>query len=101
MTKKWVAIVSALMLSGTAAVAADWADSFKAMDTDGSGTVSQSEYDANASKLGIDPVPQFSAMDKNNNTSVSKKEWAEAEKMVKAFPVSCKSSSESWCPKGY
>jgi hypothetical protein len=101
MTKTWVAFASCLLLSGTAAFAADWASSFKTVDTDGSGTVAQTEYDANIGKLKIDPVPQFAAMDTNGNSSIDADEWAAAEKMVKAFPVSCKSSSESWCPKGY
>ena len=99
MTKTWVAFISVLLLSGTAAVAGSW--DMKAVDTDGSGTVAQTEYDANISKPGIDPVPAFTAMDANNNNSVDADEWAAAEKMVKAFPVSCKSSTESWCPKGY
>lgn len=101
MTKKWGAIVSVLLLSGTAAVAGGWADGFKTIDTDGSGTIAQTEWEANSGKLKIDPVPQFSAMDTNNNSSVDEDEWSAAEKMVKAFPVSCKSSSESWCPKQY
>jgi hypothetical protein len=99
MTKRWVAFVSVLLLSGTAAVAGSW--DMKTVDTDGSGTVAQTEYDANIGKLKIDPVPTFTAMDANNNNSVDADEWAAAEKMVKAFPVSCKSSTESWCPKGY
>jgi hypothetical protein len=101
MTKKWGAFVSVLLLSGTAAVAADWAGGFKTVDTDGSGTVAQTEYDANIGKLKIDPVPTFPAMDKDNSGSIDADEWTAAEKMVTAFPVSCKSSSESWCPKGY
>lgn len=101
MTKKWVSFVSVLLLSGTAAVAGGWADNFKTVDTDGSGTIAQMEYGANASKLKIDPLPTFSAMDTNNNSSIDEDEWAAAEKMVKAYPVSCKSSSESWCPKQY
>lgn len=101
MAKKWVAIAAALALSGSAAMAADWTEQFKVIDTDGSGTIAMTEWEANAGKLGIDPVPQFQAMDKNNNSSISKSEWAAAEKMVKAFPVSCKSSSKSWCPPGY
>jgi hypothetical protein len=101
MTKKFVAFVSVLLLSGTAAVAADWASSFKTVDSDGSGTISSSEYDTNGPKLGIDPVPQFGAIDQDNSGSIDGDEWAQADKMVKAFPVSCKSSDESWCPKGY
>lgn len=101
MTKTWVAFASCVLLSATAAVAGGWADGFTTLDTDGSGTVAQTEYDANIGKLKIDPVPQFAAMDANGNSSVDEEEWAAAEKMVKAFPVSCKSSSESWCPKQY
>lgn len=99
MTKNWVAFVSVLLLSGTAAIAGSW--DMKVVDTDGNGTVSRPEWEKNAGKLKIDPVPDFAAMDANNNNSVDEKEWAAAEKMVKAFPVSCKSSTESWCPKGY
>lgn len=101
MTKKWGAIASVLLLSGTAAVAGGWTEGFKTVDTDGSGTVALTEYNANIGKLKIDPVPQFAAMDADNNSSVDEEEWVAAEKMVNAFPESCKSSSESWCPKGY
>ena len=99
MTKNWVAFVSVLLLSGTAAVAGSW--DLKTVDTDGNGAVSRPEYDKNIGKLGIDPVPTFTAMDADNNNRVDADEWAAADKMVKAFPVSCKSSTESWCPKGY
>ena len=101
MTKKWGAFVAVLLLSGTAAVAGSWSDGFKTIDSDGSGTVAQTEYNANIGKLNIDPVPQFDAMDADGNSSIDSDEWTAAEKMVKAFPVSCKSSSESWCPKQY
>ncbi len=100
MTKKWVAFASVLLLSGTAAVAGGWADGFKTLDTDGSGTVAQTEYNANVGKLKIDPVPQFSPMDKNGTGSIDADEWTAAEKMVNAFPVSCKSSSEFWVSEG-
>ena len=101
MTRKWGALASVLLLSGTVAVAGGWSDGFKTVDTDGSGTVAQTEYEANIGKLQIDPVPQFAAMHSNSNSSIDEDEWAAAEKMVKAFPESCKSSSESWCPKQY
>lgn len=101
MTKKWGAFASILLFSGTAAIAGGWSDGFKTLDTDGSGTVAQTEYTANVQKLKIDPVPQFNAMDADNNSSIDADEWTAAEKMVKAFPVSCKSATESWCPKGY
>jgi len=101
MTKTGLAIASILLLSGTAAVAAGWADNFKTLDTDGNGRISRTEYEANVSKLKLDPAPTFTAMDTDVNNGVDTDEWTAAEKMAKAFPVSCKSSSESWCPKGY
>lgn len=101
MTKKTLAFVSVLLLSGTAAIAGGWADNFKVLDTDGNGTISRTEYEANVSKLKLDPAPTFTAMDEDVNNGIDEDEWATAEKMAKAFPVSCKSSSESWCPKGY
>lgn len=101
MTKTWAAFVSVFLLSGTVAVAGGWADGFKTVDADGSGTVAQTEYNAHIGKLNIDPVPQFAAMDADNNSSVDADEWAAAEKMVKAFPEACKSTNESWCPKQY
>ncbi len=101
MAKKWAVMISVLLLSGTAAVAGGWADKFGNVDTDGSGTIARTEWDANSPKLKIDPLPTFSAMDEDNNNSIDEAEWATAEKMVKAFPVSCKSATESWCPKKY
>ncbi|MGE0022620.1 MAG: hypothetical protein AB7S70_03190 [Hyphomicrobium sp.] len=101
MTKEWVAFVSVLLLSGTAAVAGDWGASFKTLDTDGNGRISRTEYEANVAKLNLDPAPTFTAMDADVNNGVDEDEWSTAEKMAKAFPVSCKSSSESWCPKQY
>ncbi len=101
MTKKWVAFVSILVLSGTAAVADSWTDKFKALDTDGNGTISRTEYEANVAKLKLDPAPTFTAMDSDVNNSVDPDEWTAAEKMAKAFPNACKSSKESWCPKQY
>ncbi len=101
MTSKCVAFVSFLLLSGTAAVAGGWADNFSTLDTDGNGRISRTEYEANVAKLNLDPAPTFTAMDADVNNGVDEDEWATAEKMAKAFPVSCKSSGESWCPKQY
>ncbi len=101
MTRKWVAFVTVLLLSGTAAVAGGWADHFKALDTDGNGRISRTEWEANVSKLKLDPAPTFTAMDSDVNNGVDEDEWAGAEKMAKAFPVSCKSATSSWCEKQY
>jgi len=102
MTTKWVAFASVLLLSGAAFAAdVDWVNQFKTVDTDGSGTISRTEYETNIGKLKIDPVPTFSAIDTDGNNSIDKDEWAAAEKQVKAFPQACKSSKESWCPKQY
>ncbi len=101
MTKEMVAIVSFLLLSGTAAFADGWVEKFSIIDTDGSGTISRTEYEANVSKLKIDPVPTFTAIDADGNNSIDKDEWVTAEKMVKAFPEACKSATSSWCPKQY
>ncbi len=101
MTKKWVAIASVLLLSGTAVVAGEWADHFKTLDTDGNGRISRTEWEANVSKLKLDPAPTFTAMDTDVNNGVDDEEWAAAEKMAKAFPVSCKSATSSWCEKQY
>jgi EF hand domain-containing protein len=76
MTKKWVAFASVLLLSGTVAVAGEWTDKMKVVDTDGSGTVSRSEWNANAGKLQLGTAqPEFSAMDQDNNNSVDTAEW--------------------------
>ncbi len=101
MTKKWVAFASFLLLSGAAAFADGWVEKFSVVDTDGSGTISRTEYEANIGKLKIDPVPTFTAIDADGNNSIDKDELVTAEKMVKAFPEACKSSKESWCPKQY
>jgi hypothetical protein len=89
------------MSLATTASAADWAGSFTTLDTDGNGRISRTEYEANVAKLKLDPAPTFTAMDADVNNGVDEDEWASAEKMAKAFPVSCKSAKESWCPKQY
>ena len=99
MTNKWVAIVSVLLLSGTVAVADDWAGKMKTVDTDGSGTVSRNEWNSNSPKLGLGAAtPEFTALDKNNNNSISEKEWSTAEKIASAYGKPCKSADSSWCP---
>lgn len=90
MTKKLVAIASVLLMSATAAAAGGWADNFKVLDTDGSGRISRTEWESNWQKLKLDPAPTFTSMDTDVNNGVDEDEWAAAEKMAMAFPVSCK-----------
>lgn len=97
MTKKLVALVSVLLLSGTAAFAADWAANFKTIDTDGNGYIDRVEWDKNVGKLKLDPAPVFSAMDENNNNAVDETEWASAEKTTQAYTARCREASSSWC----
>lgn len=101
MTKTWVAFAAVLMLSGAPALADGWADHFKTLDADGSGRISRVEWEKNSTKLKLDPTPTFTAMDADVNNGIDADEWATAEKMAKAFPVSCKSASSSWCEKQY
>ena len=92
------AFVSVLLLLGTPAVAAGWADNFKALDTDGSGTISPAEWDAGSGKLDPTMNPTFVTMDTDNNNSIDADEWAAAEGMKRAIANACKSSASSWCP---
>ncbi len=86
MTKKWVAFVSVLLLSGTAAVAASWGDNFKTLDTDGNGRISRTEWEANVSKLKLDPAPTFTAMDADVNNGVDEDEWTAGGKNGEGLP---------------
>jgi hypothetical protein len=99
MTKNSVAFILVLLLSGTAAVAASsWADNFTMLDTDGSGTISRSEWDANSGKLDPTMNPTLQTMDTDNSNSVGAAEWAAAEGMKTAIGNNCKESTSSWCP---
>lgn len=98
MTKFWAAFVTVLLLFGTPAVAASWADSFDMVDTDGSGTISSAEWNANQGKLDPTMNPTLSTMDTNNNNSIDRDEWAAAEGMKKAIGNSCREATSSWCP---
>ncbi len=104
MTKYWAAFVSAafvsaLLLSGTPAVAASWADGFKVCDTDGSGTISQVEWNSCEAKVG-DPTmnPTFTMMDKDANNSIDQDEWTAGAKQKMAIAKGCTEAEGSWCP---
>jgi hypothetical protein len=99
MTKKLAALVSVLLLSGTAAVADSWTDKMKTLDADGSGTISRGEWNAGIGKLKLGTAePEFSVLDKDVNTSVDADEWAAGEGITAAYSKSCKSADSSWCP---
>ena len=98
MIKYRAAFVSVLLLLGTPAVAGSWADNFKIVDTDGSGTISRSEWDANQGKLDPTFNPTLQTMDTDNNNSVDAAEWAAAEGFKKAIGNNCREATSSWCP---
>ncbi|GLK80468.1 hypothetical protein [Methylopila turkensis] len=96
MTKSLVAFASVLLLSGTAAVAAEWA-AFKTLDADGSGRISRVEWEKNVGKLKLDPAPVFTAMDSNSDNGIDEEEWAAAEKLAQSYTARCREASASWC----
>lgn len=99
MTKKWVAFVSVLLLSGTAALADSWSGNFQTLDTDGSGTISRGEWQAGSGKLDLGTfAPTFVEMDQDGSNSVDSDEWAHAQNIVKAHSTACKHAEGSWCP---
>lgn len=101
MTKNWAAFafVTVLLLWGAPAVAANWADGFKACDVDSSDTISSAEWTKCESKVG-DPTmnPTFKMMDKDSNNSVDKDEWAGGAKQKLAIGNACQEAEGSWCP---
>jgi hypothetical protein len=99
MTKTMVALVSVLLLSGSAAFAADW-PAFKTLDADGSGRISRVEWEKNVGKLKIDPAPTFTAMDTDSNNGVDEDEWAAAEKLTVSYSARCREATSSWCKEG-
>ena len=100
MMKQWGAIASVLLLSATAAGAAGWADHFKTLDKDGSGTISRVEWEANYGSLDLGNfTPTFAVMDSDNSNSIDEFEWADAENIKKAAATSCREITDgSWCP---
>jgi len=96
MTKTLAAVLSALMFSGSAAVAAGW-PAFSTLDTDGSGRISRVEWEKSVGKLNLDPAPTFTAMDADNNNGVDEEEWAAAEKLTKGYSERCREATSSWC----
>lgn len=96
MTKGLAAIASVLLLTGTAAYAAEW-PAFNALDTDGNGQIDRIEYQKNVGKTKIEYAPNFAAMDEDSNNGVDEQEWASAEKLTKSYTARCREASASWC----
>ncbi len=96
MAKHVVAIVSALLLSSSAALAVDW-PGFNSLDTDGSGRISRVEWEKQVGTLKIDPAPTFTAMDEDGNNGIDETEWAAAEKLQQSYTARCREASKSWC----
>lgn len=99
MSKFWAAFVAVVLFVGSPALAATWADGFKACDSDSSSTVSRTEWNSCESKVG-DPTMNltFRTMDKDTNNSIDKDEWAVGEKQKMAIGNACKKAEGSWCP---
>jgi hypothetical protein len=98
MTTKWVALASAVLLWGTAAVAADWNSGFKACDADSNGSISRAEFTSCEGKLDPTMNPTFTMIDKDTNNSIDADEWTGAAKQKMAIAKGCKASDSSWCP---
>lgn len=96
MAKTLVAIVSALLLSGAAAVAAEW-PAFSKLDTDGNGQIDRIEYQKARSALKLEYLPNFAAMDEDNNNAVDEDEWKAGEKTMAGYTARCNQASSSWC----
>jgi hypothetical protein len=96
---KLLGLTCFVLFAANSAMAGEWSDKFKVLDSDGNGTVSRTEYEDNVSKLKLDPAPQFSAIDTNNNNSIDEQEWSAAEKVTTGYNTPCTHSTESWCPK--
>lgn len=99
MTRIWAAFVAVMVLLGTPALAATWADGYKMLDTDSSGSISQAEWNKNNAKVGNPQMnPTFRTMDKDDNNSIDMDEWNGAEKLKTAIGNSCREATSSWCP---
>jgi hypothetical protein len=98
MAKTLVVLASVLLLSGTAAFAADdkWPE-FKKLDADSSGKISRVEWSKQVGSLKMDPAPTFEAMDADSNNGVDEDEWAAAEKTTMAYSQRCREATKSWC----
>lgn len=96
MTRTTVAIVSALLLSGSAALAADW-PAFNKLDTDGNGQIDRIEYQKNRSALKLEYLPNFAAMDEDNNNAIDEDEWKAGAKTMASYTARCREAGSSWC----
>jgi hypothetical protein len=100
MTKIWIVFFAALLFPATAAFASSWTDNFNTLNTDGNGTISRPEYEANIAKLKLGSAqPSFAVLDTDNSNSIDKDEWARAERIHSAYSkTNCTASGSSWCP---
>lgn len=96
MTKTLVAIVSALLVSGTAAIAAEW-PAFTKIDIDGNGVIDRIEYQKARATLKLEYLPNFAAMDEDSNNVVDEDEWKVGEKTMASYTARCREAGSSWC----
>jgi hypothetical protein len=101
LSKLGIAVATALLFTGTAALADSWSESFSTVDANGDGTISRLEWDENGSKVKLDAgsefMPTFAAMDVDGSNSISQDEWDGGLKTAEGYSSWCKESAESWC----
>jgi len=96
MRKTLLAAAAMVIVSGAAAVAADW-PAFSKLDTDGNGQIDRIEYQKNIGAQKIEYAPNFAAMDEDSNNGVDEAEWKGAEKLTQSYTARCQKADASWC----